>query len=524
MDKEKTGKNTHYVFTGTRSRAQTVNSTTSIKWKIFAYLIAFCLLLLVILWLFQTVFLDSFYRTIKMRQVEQEAARIAEYLAKDDWDALQNAVLERGDLYMELWSEAEGSQTIPGNLPEGLPHILPEEDKQALLEATRANGGTKTQVDSFSPGPANLLGRDKAFTQDTGASRAEESKTGGATPGGERQGERQKILYTRLVGSGDGEKLLIVSADISPVSATVETLRVQILYVSAIMLVLAILLALLIARRVSAPIETLTKEAGQLAKGVYDVRFSASGGYREITQLAATLDHAAEELAKTDALRKELIANVSHDLRTPLTLITGYAEMIRDIPGENSPENMQVIIDEAKRLTLLVSDLLDLSRLQSGTQELHSSRFNLTEEAQEAIRRFAKFSEPEGITVPFTFAQDLYVEADSTRILQVIYNFLINAMNHGGPDKTIHVEQTLQDERVTMRVTDSGEGIAPEDLPLIWERYYKVDKIHKRLPSGNGLGLSIVKSILEQHPGMEYGVESTLGQGSSFWFSLPVAE
>ncbi|MDL2254534.1 HAMP domain-containing histidine kinase, partial [Ruminococcaceae bacterium OttesenSCG-928-I18] len=265
------------------------------------------------------------------------------------------------------------------------------------------------------------------------------------------------------------------------------------------------------------------RSAKELGKGNYDAHFDATG-YREIGELSETLKTAAQELRKTETLRQDLVANVSHDLRTPLTLITGYAEMIRDIPGETTRENMQVIIDEANRLSSLVGDLLDLSRLQSGTAELHFERLCLTDEIRSIISRFQKLSATEGTLVRLEAEGEVWVNADAARLSQVVYNFLINAMTHGGADKFILVRQTVSSGRVKVEVTDHGEGIAPEDLPYIWDRYYKVDKTHKRTVVGAGLGLSIVKSILEQHPGVEYGAESALAKGSTFWFSLPVAD
>jgi signal transduction histidine kinase len=315
----------------------------------------------------------------------------------------------------------------------------------------------------------------------------------------------------------------MVSAYISPVGATVETLRIQLVYISGIMLLLAVGLAFLITRRVARPIARLSDAARRMGAGDAGVTFRTAGkSYREIAELADTLDYAREELARTDRLRQELIANVSHDLRTPLTLITGYGEMIRDLPDENTPENMQVIIDESKRLTSLVTDLLDLSRLQSGTGKLEFSRFNLTEATKAIIARFAKLCEQEGFVILFERDEDVFITADPARIAQVTYNFLINAVTHTGEDKRIVVRQIVGHGRVTIRVEDNGAGIPADMLPNIWNRYYKADEPHKRPKTGSGLGLSIVKSILDQHPGVEYGVESTVGVGSAFWFSVPV--
>ena len=222
-----------------------------------------------------------------------------------------------------------------------------------------------------------------------------------------------------------------------------------------------------------------------------------------------------------DRLQKELIANISHDLRTPLTMIKGYSEVMRDIPDENTPENIQVIIDETERLSALVSDLMDLSRMQSGACEAKMTEFDLTDAVRETLERYDTLVNHRGYSLNFVYDRSAYVLADRGMILQVLYNLMNNAINYTGEDRRITVTQTVKEEWVRISVTDTGEGIEPDQMPLIWDRYYKVDKVHKRATVGTGLGLSIVKGILELH-GAAYGVNSTLGQGSTFWFELPI--
>ena len=218
-------------------------------------------------------------------------------------------------------------------------------------------------------------------------------------------------------------------------------------------------------------------------------------------------------------MRRDLLANVSHDLRTPLTMIKGYGEVMRDLPGENTPENVQIIIDEAERLTSLVNDLLDLSKLESGVVPLEKASFNLTESIRLILHRYDKLAD---YSFPFAYEEDVWVNADELKISQVVYNLVNNAITYSGADKTITLRQTLREGKVRVSVTDTGEGIPPDKLQDIWERYYKVDKEHKRAQMGSGLGLSIVKNILDMHGGA-YGVESQLGQGSTFWFELPLS-
>lgn len=193
--------------------------------------------------------------------------------------------------------------------------------------------------------------------------------------------------------------------------------------------------------------------------------------------------------------------------------------MMRDIPGENTPENLQVIIDETSRLTSLVSDILDLSKIQSGTQTLNLQNFNLTQSIRNILKRYSKLTEQDGYTINFISTADSYVNADEIKVSQVIYNLINNAINYTGDDKTVTVKQILKQGIVRIEISDSGPGIPPEMIPYIWDRYYKVDKTHKRSVVGTGIGLSIVKSIMDLHK-TDYGVISDSGKGSTFWFEL----
>ena len=200
-------------------------------------------------------------------------------------------------------------------------------------------------------------------------------------------------------------------------------------------------------------------------------------------------------------------------------MITGYAEMIRDLPGENTPENMQVIIDEATRLSSLVKDLIDISVIQNGTTKVTLKTYNLTDSILEIFKRYTKLIEQNEFKLDFVHDNDVYIYADEMKISQVIYNLVNNAINYIGEDKTVIVKQTVKDGTVRIEVTDHGMGIPKDKLEHIWNRYYRVDKEHKRAVIGTGLGLSIVKSVLDLHKA-QYGVESELGKGSTFWFEL----
>jgi len=317
----------------------------------------------------------------------------------------------------------------------------------------------------------------------------------------------------------DGTSYAIMQASsLTPLSAMVKTLYNQLMWIGAVLGILALILAEVLSRLITKPIINMNLAAKELASGHYDVEFSGHG-YREINELGDTLNYAASELSKTDALQKELISNVSHDLRTPLTMIKGYSEVMRDIPGENTPENVQVIIDETERLTELVNDMLDLSRIQAGMQKPNFEAFSLTDTVRATMSRYKKLTEQDGYRISFLAEDDAMVYADRGMILQVVYNLINNAIHYTGEDRRVEVVQTLTEDTVRISIRDTGEGISPDEISMIWDRYYRIDRVHKRATIGTGLGLSIVKGILEMH-GAVYGVESVMGEGSVFWFEL----
>ena len=330
------------------------------------------------------------------------------------------------------------------------------------------------------------------------------------------------VISVNVYSVGDENMVIIQRSSITPLGTMINTLENQAILIAVLLLVFTLILAAIMAKLITKPIEQINRAAKSLAVGTYDIEFEGRG-YREIDELSDTLNYASRELAKNDRLKKELISNVSHDLRTPLTLIKGYGEVIRDIPEENTPQNLQIIIDETERLSELVNDMLDLSTLQAGARTADMQEFCLTDLVRSTMYRYEKLIMQKGYNIDFKADSEAYVIADSTMILQVIYNLINNAINYSGKDKLVTVSQTRINDSVRISITDSGEGLAQEDIPFIWDRYYKVDKVHKRATVGTGLGLSIVKQILELH-NATYGVTSAPGAGSTFWFDLKTSD
>ena len=478
----------------------------SIRWQLFGYLVAFVAGLLVVLWLFQVVFLEEFYKKIKINEVKEVGQKIEANIDKDYLVELLDNLAIRKQLCIVL-TNADGEVLYKRDelTNSSIYHMTNFEYYLAGLNAEK-RGGQLLYYFNYREFAKSLEKKNSILEQ---------------VPAGLRNKD-DSVIYTRLLNSQTGNQyIVLINSLIAPVDATVSTIRKQLVYVSLIMLILAFLLAILIAKKVARPIIQINAKAKQLAVGDEAIVFEEKG-YKEIAELSGTLSYASVELTNTEKLRRQLIANVSHDLRTPLTLITGYAELMRDLPTENTPENVQVIVDEAKRLTQLVNDMLDLSKLQAGTSQLEKATFNLTKQINELLLRYNTLTAQEGYTIDFIYDEEIWVNGDELKLSQVIYNLINNAINYTGSDKHVIVKQHVTNDQVRIEVIDTGEGISEEYLPYIWERYYKVDKTHKRATVGTGLGLSIVKTILDAHEA-HYGVTSNIGEGSTFWFEIKLA-
>lgn len=305
---------------------------------------------------------------------------------------------------------------------------------------------------------------------------------------------------------------------------TMNTVQIYMIIVCIFVVLIAFLISYSIAQKISEPLKSLTSTANKMAKGDYNVKF-ASAEYQEIAQLSDTLNYACAEIKKTDGFQKELLANVSHDLKTPLTMIKAYASMIKEISGDNPEkrnQHLQVIIDEADRLAGLVNDVLNMSKISSDINQINKKVFNLTDFLYGIMQKFEYLRDMQGYDFIVDIDPDLYTCADEGKIGQVLYNLISNAVNYTGEDKKVYVslKYDKQSNRIRFTVRDTGKGIAKEDLPSIWNRYYRVKETHARPVKGTGLGLPIVKTILEKHA-FDFGADSELGKGSQFWVDFP---
>lgn len=462
----------------------------SIKFKTWLYFILFAGFLMVMLWTLQVLFLNNFYDVMKDEQTQRVAKTItADYQQQSNAKFLRSieTISNSNDMFIYVVS-------YDGNTM----YFKPSSD------STNAQYYSD-QIETVN----NAMLKKNSDSAYLRIKSADDSK--------------DVLAYGAVLTAKNKSPLLVyIFSPLWPVSSTINILTNQLIYVTFISLLVACLLSFYLSVRITRPIRTITHSAERLGNGDYGIVFRG-GHYTEINNLADTLTQTSIALEKSATLQKNLIANVSHDLRTPLTMIKSYAEMIRDLSGDNPEkreQHLQVIIDETDRLNSLVGDLLSISRLQSGKMVLERSNFSISHAAESIVNTYKIMEMEEGYTLNFNCKVNLIVNGDEEKIKQVISNLLTNAIKFAGEDKTVNVTLKRKGKVVLCKIEDHGIGIAADELDHVWERYYRASSNMVRPAEGSGLGLSIVKEILTLHK-TDFGVDSTEGKGTTFWFELP---
>lgn len=450
------------------------------------------ILSVLLLWGSQILFLQKFYETVRIRGAEKTASEMAdrfyssELKSEDDFNSIKN-----------YFDTAASENELSFMVVDDYFNVIHENNKSMSYQFTRKD------VDYLQKN-ANIKG-EPYVTCVEGAS----------------QNTKVVIICSVMQNASSGSKCyLIVNALITPMNTTITLLKYSTYLVSILMIAFSVILSLVMSKSIAGPIQKITESAEGLAKGEYKTEFDG-GSFAETRQLARTLNYASSEISKIDELQRDLIANVSHDLRTPLTMIKAYAEMIRDLSGdrkEKREEHLGIIIKETDRLAMLVNDMLDLSKLENGSQPLNYSTFDISETLSDIIERYTEFSAANGYTINYTESTPVPVRCDMGKIEQVIYNLVNNAINYTGEDKQIFVSMETEEEYVKILIRDTGKGISEENIHQIFDKYYRCEKT-KREVVGTGLGLSIVRAVLKAH-NFPFGVQSTPGAGTTFWFKI----
>jgi len=460
----------------------------SITWRVSCYLLVFIAVLLIMMWLSQMVLLPVIYQ-------EYRKAAVA------------NLVTELGNSLGSPQFSRSLSQTA--------------REQSACIRVLRQSGTEIYSTDCMPYSDLSGYSKDTLFSLWDEAQNAKGSvstvyamdslRLKRLVPTGVNAIVYMKIFHPE----GQPATAIYYNSTITPIDGMLEVLKIELWCIMVFAVICTAGLAFGLSRHIARPITRINERAKLLKKQDFSVTFDIDN-YQEVAELSETLTATGREMALLDGLRRELIANVSHDLRTPLSMIIAFAEVMRDVPEENTGENAQIIIDESVRLSELVDDVLLLPQPAEVTDEVNYSFYDFAAACRSTIERYQKLSINRRCHITYDGPEHVQVRADRVKLSQVIYNLLNNAMSHAGdmPDILLRIE--IQDGAVRVSVIDDGEGIPKDKLKLIWERYYS-DTGDEQFHAG--LGLTIVRHILELHHA-RYGVVSELGKGSTFWFSL----
>lgn len=454
------------------------NHFNSINFKTMSYLVIFVICLLMTLWVFQIMFLKVFYERYQVKNINKISKRVL----KKDYDIITNLedIAYNYDVCIEYVSNI--NENISFNIKK--PTCILNNNNSQITKYKYQLIDNKDEISTLKlVNPAN---------------------------------EAKGLLSAIKISNG----VVFIYTDLEDVDSTTQILRKQLIYLTLIAILVASLISGYISKRITNPIVEITKKAKML--GTKKIKFTKNG-IKEIDDLIDTLNYAQKEILKTDEIRRDLMANVSHDLKTPLTMIKAYSEMIRDFSYKDDKkrnEHLNIIISESDRLNTLVNDILVLTKAEAQVKDLKIEEYDLVKEIKSIIKRYDIIKEVEDYHILLTAPKKVKIKADKNKLNQVIYNLINNAINYTGKDKKIEVIVEDNENNYTIKIVDSGKGIKKEEIKYIWKRYYKNEKNHKRNIVGTGLGLSIVKSILEEH-NFAYGVDSQMNKGTSFYFKIP---
>jgi len=476
--------------------------TNSFRKKLLSWFMFFTVVIFTVLWLLQTVFLQKFYNGMIIRNTVKVADKISTESQSSDITSYIDDI-SRSNSILVFVTDTDGNIMYSSD-----EYKKGHKFKDERLEMPY-NGNGKEMRFHYRELPEN-------YTEFLSAVNASDS--------GEAELQNDDIyVYGRLIDfyGSDEKAVLYVGTTLNAVGSTARIIRIQLIWVTLLSIIIAFVLALFMSKSFSKPVSQLNEKAHKLGEKDNDAEFS-EGFCTELDELNKTLDTTSEKLKKNREFQNELLANVSHDLRTPLTMIKGYAEMIRDISREDEKqcaEDVAVIVEETDRLTALVNEILEYSELQMSDSEAVMNDVDLSETVASVADSFDKLYSKDGYVFERNITDDIHIKGNISRLKRAIYNLLDNAVRHAGEDKWIGITLRTDNDKAIIEISDHGSGIAPEELEHIWDRYYT-----KRQRSGkgvSGLGLAIVKQIVSQHNGV-CKAESEVGAGSVFSIELSI--
>ncbi len=474
--------------------------TKSFGFRLWSYFALFTALIFTVLWLLQTVFLQSFYDSMIIKNTKS----VAESIISDG---------QNENINDEIDELAHKNSVLV---------FITDTDGNILYSSDEFNGMRKkgfSVENSVMNGKRNEKhqGGYRSLPDGYGEFLEEISERGIY----ESQSENYYVYGSYIDYYKMGEQaVLYVGATIDAVGASVTIIGMQLIWVTILSVVVGFVLSWFIARRFSVPVAALSEKAKKLGEKNYETGFK-KGFCTELDELSDTLDKTNKKLNEVHDFQMELLANVSHDLRTPLTMIKGYAEMIRDISWEDEKqcsEDVAVIIKETDRLTALVNEIMEYSELRSEGMTEDFEKIDLSQLVSRAANSFENLKKPDGIIVERAIEENIFVTGSESRLERELYNLMDNAARHTGDNRKITVSLAMKNNKAVISVKDYGKGIPESELANIWDRYYTT-----RMRKGkgvSGLGLAIVRQITELHKGT-CCVHSETEKGSIFIIELP---
>lgn len=443
--------------------------------------------ILIMLWVFQIAFLTPYYRNMKINDVRSVSFALEQAFLNDTLNETLVPIVVNNNVCVS---------------------VIRENTQVFFMDAIGVNC-MLNRSNQIEPNFINNVIRDVRILTGTEFTRT-------YNPIGY---EREMLILGRNTVVNDENITFLVNSPIDSTESTIVILRDQFVYVTIAVFILSSLVALWIASLLSKPIVEMVKEANKFASMDFKFEFQTTP-YREFNELAEALNFAKDQLLSIDQLRKDMIANVSHDIKTPLTTIKAYTELLQEFSKENPQkrkEHLAIIHREVNHLALLVSDMLLLTQYDSPNLIIKLKSVHVKSWIKYIVSLFEHSISTLGVKFTINVDEALIIMIDEIKVGQVLFNFINNAINHVGEDKQVIINAYKHKGKVRVEVVDHGTGILSDELPNIWDRYYRIDKNFARNQQGTGLGLSIAKSICLAHK-LRFGVTSVIGQGSVFFF------
>lgn len=491
------------------------------------------LLCIAVCWAMNLFLLPGFYENSKKKQMDQVYSQVAELFEKNEWGTISSG--QQDEVYdsMDKISANSGVSlyimeikvSVDSGMVSEISYVYP-----SMSARTQELNRNKLSKYVMFKQLGNVFDENYQMLKKT--DQYELFKV---------YDERMDSNYIELVGGVNGDYWVYVRSNYQSIRESAAISNEFLTYVGIVVIVLCILIMVFVSNRYTKPILTLARLAQKMEELNFNVRYEENRK-DEIGVLGHSMNSLSDKLQETiselktannelqldlqrrseqEKMRQEFLANVSHELKTPIALIQGYAEGLQENVNDD-PESRnfycEVIVDEADKMNKMVKKLLSLNQLEFGNGQIHLEHFDVQEIVKSVIASSDILFKQKGITLSFNEKEPVFVWADEYMTEEVVMNYVSNAVNHISGERIIEIRIESVEGRVRVSVFNTGEKIPEEELDKIWDKFYKVDKARTREYGGNGIGLSIVKAIMEAH-NQGYGVRN-YDNGVEFWFEL----